>query len=120
MAYFFDTYAIIEIIRKNSNYLKYKEEILTTSVLNVGELFYFLSREYGEETAESWHKKLENIAMPVDLDIVIKSMKFRSENKKRKLSFVDCVGYTIAKDNNLVLITGDEGFNGLENVEILK
>ena len=120
MKYFFDTYAIIEIIRENKNYLKYKDEVLTTSVLNVGELFYFLLREYGEETAILWYKRLENITLPIDIEIIIKSMKFRAENKKRKLSFIDCVGYVLAKENNMIFITGDEDFENLDNVDIVK
>ncbi len=120
MKYFFDTYAIIEIIRENKNYDKYKDEELVTSVLNVGELFYFLLRDYGEEIAVSWYKRLENIALPIDLETIIKAMKFRLENRKRKLSFVDCVSYILAKENNLLLVTGDPGFENLKNVEFVQ
>ena len=120
MKYFFDTYAIVEIIRENKNYEKYKEEEIVTSILNVGELYYLLLREEGEKTADSWHQKLKQTAMLVDVDIIIKAMKFRFDNKSKKFSFIDCVGYVIAKDKGLKFLSGDKAFENVDNVEFVK
>lgn len=120
MKYFFDTFAIIEIIKENKNYEEYKEEEIVTSILNVGELYYSLLREEGEKTADSWYQKLKQTAMLVDVDIIIKAMKFRFENKAKKFSFIDCVGYIIAKDKELRFLSGDKAFENLDNVEFVK
>ena len=120
MRYFFDTYAIIEIIKENKNYERYKEEEMITSILNLGELYYSLLKEKDEKTADSWHEKLKQSAIMIDAEIVKKAMKFRRVNKEKKFSFIDCVGYALAKERNLVFLTGDEGFNGMENVEFVK
>ncbi len=120
MKYFFDTYAIIEIIEENKNYEKYKEDDIITSILNVGELYYSLLKEKGEEAAETWHEKLKQSALLVDAEIIKTAMKFRFENKAKKLSFIDCVGYVLAKEKNLIFLTGDEGFEGMDNVEFVK
>lgn len=120
MKYFFDTYAIVEIIRENKNYEKYKEEEIVTSILNVGELYYSLLREEGGKTADSWHQKLKQTAMLVDVDIIIKAMKFRFDNKSKKFSFIDCVGYVIAKDKGLKFLSGDKAFENVDNVEFVK
>lgn len=120
MRYFFDTYAIVEIIEENKNYEKYKEEEIITSILNVGELYYSLLKEKDEETAESWHEKLKQSAVLVDVEIIKKAMKFRFENKAKKFSFIDCVGYVTARDRGLRFLTGDEGFKDMENVEFVK
>lgn len=120
MKYFFDTYAIIKIIGENKNYEKYKEEEIVTSILNIGEVYYILLREKGEETADYWHKMLKQSAFLVDIDTIIKAMKFRFENKSKKFSFIDCVGYIIAKDKRLRFLTGDKSFENFENVEFVK
>ena len=120
MKYFFDSYAIIEIIRENENYLKFKDEEITTSILNLAEVYHYLLKVKDENTADSWHNLLIKSAMLVDSNIVIKAMKFKHENKTKKFSFVDCVGYVLAKEKNLKFLTGDEGFKNMENVEFVK
>ena len=119
MKYFFDTYAIVEIIKENKDYEKYKEDEIVTSILNIGELYYVLLREKGEEVAEYWHKMLNQSAFLVDVETIIKAMKFRFENKAKKFSFIDCVGYVIAKDKDLRFLSGDKAFENLDNVEFV-
>ena len=120
MKYFFDTYAIIEIIEENKGYEKYKEEEVITSILNVGELFYALQKANDEKTADTWFEKLKQSAIVIDAEIIKKAMKFRIENKEKKFSFIDCVGYALAKERNLIFLTGDEGFRNMDNVEFVK
>ena len=38
--HFFDSYALIEILKDNPNYRKYSEEPIITSPLNLGESYY--------------------------------------------------------------------------------
>ena len=120
MKYFFDTYAIVEIICNNKSYEKHQEEDITTSILNVGEIYYSLLREKGEEIADFWYEKLKQSAISVDIETVINAMKFKFENRTKNLSFIDCVGYTIAKDKGLKFLTGDKEFESMSNVEFVK
>lgn len=120
MKYFFDSYAIIEIISENKNYEAYKEEEIVTSILNIGEVYYNLLREKGEETADYWYKMLKQSAFLVDDETIVKAMKFRFENKAKKFSFIDCVGYIIAKDKGLRFLSGDNAFENFDNVEFVK
>ena len=118
--YFFDTYAIFEILNNNQNYKKYSSEPIVTSLLNLGELYYGLLREENEKIAIEWKNKLEDCYIGFDPTIIVKSMKFKHENKNKKMSFIDCVGYIIAKENGLKFLTGDEQFKGMPNVEFVK
>ena len=45
---------------------------------------------------------------------------FRLLNKKRKLSYVDCLGYILAGMNGAKFLTGDNQFKDLQNVEFVK
>src|SRR3989344_8286269 len=120
MKYLFDAYAIIEIIKGNKNYEAYLNEDFTTSMLNLGEIYYFLLINYGEKDADIWYNKLKDIVLFIDNEAIIKALKFKFENRNKNFSFVDCVSYILAKENNLIFLTGDKEFKDMPNVEFLK
>jgi len=120
MKYLFDMYALIEIIKGNKNYEKYINEDFFTSILNLGELYYYVLNNYGKNDAELWKTKLNRFIILIDEDIIIKAMEFKFLNKNKNFSFVDCVSYICSKENNLIFVTGDKEFKGLENVEFVK
>lgn len=120
MRFFFDTYAIIEVIKENQAYFRFKECPIVTSILNLGELYYALIKDFGEDFAEEWHDKLKPMALDVTLPEVIGGMKFKYKKKKVNFSFVDCVSYAMAKEHKLIFLTGDKEFAGLPNVEFVK
>ena len=120
MKYFFDTCAIIEIIRNNSNYAPYYNEEIITSILNLGELYLALLKEKKEKEADEWFEKLKSCALSANPEIIKDAMKFRHKNKNKNLSFIDCVGYILAREYNLIFLTGDKEFEHIENVEYVK
>ena len=52
-SYFFDTYAIIELIKGNSKYEFLKESIIITSSMNLAEVYYALLLENKKEVVDS-------------------------------------------------------------------
>jgi len=118
--YFFDTYAIIEIIKENKAYSSYSKELIITSMLNFGELYYALLKDFNEAVANEWRRILEQTLLLIDTDIIVKAMIFKYENKNKNFSFIDCVGYVLAKENNLTFLTGDKEFMNMPNVEFVK
>ncbi len=120
MNYFFDTYAIIEILKNNRAYRKYVKLPIVTSILNIGELYYHLLKEFGRDYAMIWYNLLKKNIITIDADTIIVAMEFRYRNIKKKLSFIDCVGYILALKEDLPFLTGDEEFKGLPNVEFVK
>ena len=120
LKYFFDTYAIIEIVKENKNYKAYFDKEIITSILNIGELYYALLKDFDEKTAIFWLSKLRDYSLSVDLDVVVKAMKFKFKNKDRNFSFIDCVGYVLARANGFIFLTGDKEFEGLDGVEFVK
>ena len=118
--YFFDTYAIIELIRENKNYGFVKDKIIITSSMNLAELYYSILLEKNEETAKRILSLLNLEILEITSDISIEAASFRFKNKRLKLSYIDCVGYILAKENNLLFLTGDKGFENMPNVEFVK
>lgn len=119
--YFFDTYAFYELMGGNKNYGPYAKGIaIVTTRLNLMELHYGLLVKYGKEEADKCYDRLVKFAVEVDDEIIKKSNEFRAYSKGKNISYVDCIGYTIAKSRNIKFLTGDNQFKGLENVEFVK
>lgn len=118
--YFFDTYAIIEIIRGNPSYSTFKKTWMATTRLNLMEVYYWLLNKFGKEDANQFYDEAVQYAVEVSDDIVKEAMAFRLDNKHRRLSYVDCIGYVIARANNMKFLTGDAQFEEMPNVEFIK
>lgn len=120
MRYFFDSYAILEIIQGNPSYTQLGETSIVTNTLNLAEIFYGLLRTKGEDIANSIINKMTFIFLDISSSIAIEASKFRYKHKKEKLSYADSIGYVTAKQNNLLFLTGDQAFTEFENVEFVK
>lgn len=121
MPYFFDTYAIIEIIIGNPRYERFSSNVqFCTTKLNLMELYYSLLDKFGNEVAEKYFEKFNDNCIAFDDFEIKEAVKFRHKNKKFNLSYIDCLGYTIALKRNLTFLTGDKQFEKLLNVEFVK
>jgi predicted nucleic acid-binding protein len=120
MSFFFDSYAIIEIIKNNPSYEKFKEIPIVTGTLNLAEVHYFLIEFAGVEEADKIINELNLSILEPAKETAIKASRFRFNNKKLKMSYADCLGYIIAIENNLTFVTGDDAFNRLNYVEFIK
>ena len=119
-AYFFDTYAMIEILKGNENYREYADKRAVLTKLNLFELFYNVLRDLGEETAEKVFEKYGPSAIAYSAVIIKEAAKFRLERKSRDLSMTDCIGYAVAERSEMKFLTGDEKFKNKKNVEFVK
>lgn len=118
--YFLDTYALIEILKENSNYKPYKKGIFITTKLNLLELHYFLLRTTNETIANEVYESFLDLCVEIEDDVYVNSSKLKYEYKKEKLSFVDCIGYLVSKTKGVKFLTGDRAFEGFEGVELVK
>lgn len=118
--YFFDSYAVIEVIKGNLKYANYFEEIPAITIFNLVEVYWSALRDFNEEVADEIYEKFKPFVFEVSDEILREAVKFRYKNKKRDLSYADCIGYLYALKNNLVFLTGDKEFEDLRNVEFMK
>jgi predicted nucleic acid-binding protein len=120
-AYFFDTYAFIEVINGNDKYRPYmKGSTIITTMLNLMELHYITLKDVGERMADAHYEFFKDLAIDISDDIIKKANRFRYTNRKKGLSYVDCIGYIIARMRNIPFLTGDRAFKGMEGVEFVK
>lgn len=118
--YFFDTYALVEIVKGGSNYAKYRDARIVTTIFNLLELHYAILRQYGREIASKVLEKYSDYAISIDLDTIEDANEFRLKNKKKGYSGVDCLGYVISLIKGIKFLTGDKEFEDLPNVEFVK
>jgi predicted nucleic acid-binding protein len=119
--YFFDTYAFFEVVNGNFNYDKYSRDVaIVTTKLNLMELHYGLLLLYDKEKADEYYDKFVKFAIEITDDIIKLANYFKKVMKTRNVSYVDCIGYTLAKSRNILFLTGDKQFKDLDNVEFVK
>ncbi len=119
--FYFDTYALVEIYKGNPNYEPYREEVeMILNELNILEYVHFLIREGRKENLVEVFKNLKRFAVDYEDDILIKAAEMKFKYKKDRISFVDCIGYLLARKNGARFLTGDGKFKGMENVEFVR
>jgi predicted nucleic acid-binding protein len=116
----FDTYALVEIEKSSLAYKKFLDKNFVIPEPILAEFFYVLLKERDEKTANYWVNKLRPFSKTINLDIWIKSMNYRYENKKENLSIFDCIGYIFALENKIKFVTGDKAFKNRKNVIYIK
>lgn len=118
--YFFDSYAVIEILNSNPAYKDYSLYTPFFTKLNVYEVYYYLLRKHNESIANKFAMQYSNYVKEFNIFTVINAAKFKLLHKNKKLSMTDCIGYTMARGMGIPFLTGDKEFEGLPNVEFVK
>jgi predicted nucleic acid-binding protein len=122
--YYYDSYAIIEFLVKNEKYRKYFTEhagILT--MLNLMEVSYALLKHlHAKSTINDLEAFLPYVTgfEVADVDAAMKMRLKLEREKKLNISYVDALGYHLARKHGVKFLTGDEHFKTLDNVEFVK
>ena len=119
--FYFDTYAIIEVGKGNKSYDPYAKDVqMVLNKLNLLELAYFLLREGREEEVQEMFDKYSKFHIEYSNHDLILAAFIKFKLRKKQISFVDCIGYILAKKHHAKFLTGDEHFRNMENVEFVK
>ena len=120
VAFFFDTYAVIELIEGNPNYSQYVEQPATITIFNLAEIYWTVLNKLGEEQAEQTYAAYQGAVVDIDDETLKEAIKFRKQYKKRDVSYSDSIGYIYAKRHGMKFLTGDKEFADLPGVEFVK
>ena len=119
-SYFFDTYALIEILKENANYKRFTTESVTMTIFNLAELYWSVLKDYGPTKADAVFNQYKPSVVDVDDETLKAAMQFKKTHKKIRLSYADCIGYVYAKRHDMKFLTGDKEFHDLPNVAFVK
>ena len=120
VTYFFDTYALVEIVKGNLAYGKYAEAKAHTSLFNLYELYVQILKGYGEEMAKKEFDNFKRILIEVKDTHIFSAASFKIKEKKTHFSYTDALGYSIASAEGLQFVTGDNEFRNLPNVQFVR
>ena len=117
---FFDSYAIIELLNGNPDYRKYSGETIIATSLNLGEVYSAYLRKGRERVFFRAVDRLGIEILPLTTEDCYRAMRFRYENRTKNYSYVDSIGYTLARHREMTFLTGDKDFRGVAGVEWVK
>ena len=118
--FFFDTYALFEIVHGKESYLPYNNSVIVVTKLNLMELHYRLLDLYGKQYANKAYNKFLPFVVDITDDMIKRANELKLFYKKKRLSYVDCIGYIVARFNDMKFLTGDKEFEHFDNVEFVK
>lgn len=119
----FDSYALIALFRKERGFefvlellvqISKGETMGSMSVINVGEIYYMISRKSNSENADQAIKVVLQFPITIisaDFDLTMEAAKLKS---RFKLSYADAFAAAITISQKATLITGDPEFAHLE------
>jgi hypothetical protein len=76
-SFFFDTYAIYEVLNGSKNYENYVDSKVVTSKLNIFELYLIVYRDVNEEKAEEALEKYYHFVEDFDKEVIKGAAKFK-------------------------------------------
>lgn len=120
MQYFFDTYALIELLEGNPSYRRFGGVRFFTTRMNLYEMHYHIQRKKGLSEANRAFHGFVFYTKEFSDTIIREASIFRLRNKQFRFSFIDALGYVIAIRSGAKFLTGDNAFKGLPNVEFVR
>jgi predicted nucleic acid-binding protein len=119
----FDAFPFLVLARKQNGWQIVQDKVYAAadanerhlvSLVNLGEAYYMLLREEGEETAERFLEGVLASAFDVVIP-TIEQMKLAGWHKARGgLSYADSFAAALAKEYDVPILTGDPEFRNVE------
>lgn len=119
-ANFLDTFVLVEYLRGNAAAKPFLASDVATTILNLCELAYW-GLVHGEEKAtDRLFRSLEPAVLEIPTEIVQVAMRWRRERRSegRDLSYIDVIGYWVARYHGMDFVTSAE-FEGVEGAVIV-
>jgi hypothetical protein len=121
--FFADSYAIIEMLKGNENYLLFQNERLITTEFNICEVGFAVCREFPADATRvlKMVRKMVTLHATRDEDYCSgAAWRKEASGQGKKLSTIDCVGYSVANRLNIPFLTGDREFADMDNVQFVR
>jgi len=119
----FDSYAFLVFFQDENNADKVEELLLKAeegkitillSVINLGEIYYTISRKLGRKIAEQKIEEINRMAVdivPADKELTLMAAGIKASHP---MSYADCFAAALTQKNRGELVTGDREFEEVE------
>lgn len=115
---FFDTHAILGVLSGEAAYQRFASAPGVTHQMNLLEALVHLLRRHVPHPRRVLQRMGLGIVAATDEDLdVAAAIKTDPLSRERNLSYVDALGYAIARRHGIPFLTGDRGFKDLAGVD---
>jgi hypothetical protein len=111
------------MLKGNENYQSFQSERLITTEFNICEVGFAVCREYPADATRVLRtvRKMVIIRETQNEDYCAGALRRKEASvQKKKVSTIDCVGYSVANRLNIPFLTGDREFADLDNVQFVR
>jgi predicted nucleic acid-binding protein len=122
-SFFADSYALIEMLKGNENYRSFHTGHLVTTEFNICEVAFAVCRDYPDNAQRviALVRAMVIVQETTDTDYCSGAiLKKEVSGKGKKLSTIDCVGYSVARRLDIPFLTGDREFSDMEHVKFVR
>jgi len=123
VSFFADSYAIIEILKGNEHYRRYLAATQVTTEFNICEVAFAVCRDYPEKARDIMEQVRTIITLIPTTDedyCSAAGLRRTTTGEGKKLSTIDCVGYSVARRLAIPFLTGDREFQDIKGVEFVQ
>ena len=117
--YCLDTYVLWEIHLGNKHCEQFLNEDSVLTIWSLTEFYRGILKDFNKQTADYWLRRLKPFCRDVDLNVLTKACAFQLENKKKRITLFDAVGYCFSLECGYSFVTGDKEFKGKDGVLFL-
>ena len=92
--------------------------VLRMSAINVGEVFYFVRKQFSESLAEEW--RTSSATLPIKIEVPTAGEIWDAANLKSKwpISYADAFAAALAMKYHCPVVTGDPEFRKVKDLQI--
>ena len=122
-SFFADSYALIEMLKGNENYRSFQSERLITTEFNICEVGFAVCRNYPANAPQILKtvRKMVTLTATINEDYCSGAARRKeASGLGKKLSTIDCVGYSAANRLKIPFLTGDREFADMNNVQFIR
>lgn len=87
--------------------------------MNIYELASALLGDHPEARVREALTLLAPNLLEAETEDLFRAARFRMEHAKKRISYVDALGYVLAQKHGMRFLTGDKQFRGIEGVEFV-
>ena len=124
----FDSWPILEWMNRRQPATNMVESVLDEaeagiarlfmSAINVGEVYYFVRKQYSESLAESWRESSGILPMTIEVPTADEIWNAALLKGKFPISYADAFAAALALKHRCPLLTGDPDFRRVPNLEL--
>ncbi len=112
------TYAIIEIMKGNPAYARFRYAKIIITLFNLVELHYKLLRHFSKQLADQILHKYSDYV--IETETIKEANEFKLQHKQKRLSVPHAISYITAQKYGIKFITGDKQFKAMTGVEFVR